>query len=179
MRNNRRMPDYPQAAAGARIRARRLLLDTLMQGNSYSSMEAFADLAGSSSRMVADAELGKPVGPKTRLRISRALFWTDDSIDRLYRGEEPIELPDSPTAQGGPTLASTSTGDEATDELSARARELQRRLDLIPEVYDNYGREAAREAIKSLSAELQEVLQELQRRLAEGQGEANSHGHAS
>lgn len=150
MRHNRRMPDHPQAEAGARIRARRVELD-------FPSMEAFADAAGSSPRMVADAERGVPVGPKTRLRLSRTLQWTDDSIDRLYRGEDPVER--------HPTAATVAGQDEAPPanlgEMTARMAQLRQKLDLIPGVWDAHGPEAARAAVANLSAQMAELQEQI------------------
>lgn len=158
------MPDYPQAAAGAKIRARRVLLD-------FSSMEAFAIAAGSSARMVADAELGVPVGPKTRLRLSRALGWTDDSIDRLYRGEEPVEL----------VTVHAKTADEPPMEnlgiLTARMAQLRQKLDLIPDVMETHGSQAARAAVANLSAQMAELQQQIA--AAEAATGENSPRHAS
>jgi transcriptional regulator with XRE-family HTH domain len=144
------MPDYPQAAAGKVIRARRVALK-------FSSMEALADKAGSSPRMVADAELGVPVGTKTRIRISRALEWTDDSIDRLYRGEDPIERE--------PELIQPTQADEPAPEnlgvLTARMAQIRRRLERIPEVWDEHGPEAARAAVANLSAQMATLQQQI------------------
>jgi transcriptional regulator with XRE-family HTH domain len=157
MRNNRRMPDYPQAAAGAKIRARRVLLG-------FSSMEAFADAAGSSARMVADAELGKPVGSKTRIRLSRTLQWTDDSIDRLYRGEDAVEL----------ATVRTKPVDEPPVEhlgvLTARMARLRQKLDLIPDVLETHGPDAARAAVANLSAQ----MKDLERQIADAEAATDS-----
>ncbi len=154
------MPDYPQAAAGARIRARRVLLG-------FPSMEAFARAAGSSARMVADAELGKPVGPKTRIRLSRAAQWTDDSIDRLYRGEEPVEREQ--------ITVRTKTADEPPAEnlgvLTARMAQLRQKLDLIPDVMETHGPEAARAAIANLSAQMKELERQIADAEASTEGE--------
>lgn len=149
------MPDYPQAAAGAVIRARRVVELKI------SSMEALADLAGSSPRMVADAELGVPVGPKTRLRLSRALGWTDDSIDRLYRGENPIERETA-------AIRSKPADEPSLEDLgvlTARVAQIRRRLERIPEVWDEHGPEAARAAVANLSAQ----MAALQRQIADAE----------
>jgi hypothetical protein len=166
MRHNQRMPDHPQAEAGARIRARRVQLD-------FPSMEAFADAAGSSPRMVADAERGVPVGPKTRLRLSRTLRWTDDSIDRLYRGEEPIE-------QETFSIRPKPADEPSTEDLgvlTARMAQLRKKLDLIPGVWDEHGPEAARAAVANLSAQ----MAELERQIAEEEADRGetSPRHAS
>lgn len=144
------MPDYPQADAGARIRARRIFLK-------FSSMGAIADASGVSPRMVADAELGKEVGPKTRLRLSRALQWTDDSIDRLYRDEEPVEL-DATTIR---PLPSNEPPTENLGVLTARMAQLREKLDLIPDVWDKYGPDAARAAIANLSAQMKALQEQI------------------
>jgi hypothetical protein len=142
------MPDYPQAEAGAQIRARRIAVG-------FSSMEAFADAAGSSSRMVADAELGVPVGTKTRVRLSRALGWTDDSIDRLYRGEPPVEK----------ARTQTKVADESPAEnlgvLTARMAQLRQKLELIPDVMETHGPETARAAVANLSAQMKELERQI------------------
>lgn len=142
------MPDYPQAAAGAAIRARRIALG-------YSSMEAFADAAGSSPRMVADAERGIPVGEKTRIRLSRAAQWTDDSIDRLYRGEEPVER-----ESARPTAVNEPPGEDL-GMLTARMAQIRRKLELIPDVWDEHGPEAARAAVANLSAQMAALQQQI------------------
>jgi transcriptional regulator with XRE-family HTH domain len=167
MRHNRHMPDYPQAEAGATIRQRRIALG-------FTSMEAFAEAAGSSSRMVADAERGIPVGEKTRIRLSRAAKWTDDSIDRLYRGEQPIEH--------DPVAARTKPADEPPIDgglgiLTARMAQLRKKLDLIPDVWDQHGPEAARAAIANLSGQMRELQQQIA--AAEFDPGQTSTGHAS
>lgn len=157
------MPDYPQADAGATIRQRRIALG-------FTSMEAFAEAAGSSSRMVADAERGIPVGEKTRIRLSRAAKWTDDSIDRLYRGEAPIER-DQVTVRTKPADEPPLDGEIGI--LTARMAQLRKKLDLIPDVWDEHGPEAARAAIANLSGQ----MSELQGQIA--QAEADSRETAS
>jgi len=144
------MPDHPQAHAGSIIRARRIALD-------FTSMEAFAAAASSSPRMVADAERGVPVGEKTRIRLSRAVGWTDDSIDRLYRGEDPIEV-ESPLVRPAP-LAEPPL--ESLGALTARMAQLREKLELIPDVWDKHGPEAARAAVANLSAEMQQLQQQI------------------
>jgi transcriptional regulator with XRE-family HTH domain len=160
------MPDYPQADAGARIRARRVELD-------FSSMEALADASGSSARMVADAELGKTVGPKTRLRLSRGLRWTDDSIDRLYRGEEPVER-ETVTVR---PLPADEPPMESLGALTARMAQLVQKLDLIPGVWDEHGPEAARAAVANLSAQMRDLQQQIAD--AEADSGVSSPRHAS
>lgn len=146
------MPDHPHEAAGAAIRARRIALG-------FSSMEAFADAAGSSPRMVADAERGIAVGTKTRIRLSRAARWTDDSIDRLYRGEDPVELA---TVRPKPVDEPPT---ETLGVLTARMAQLRQKLDLIPDVMETHGPAAARAAVANLSAQ----MEDLQRQIAEAE----------
>lgn len=159
------MPDYPQAAAGAVIRARREL--------TFSSRGALADTADSSTRMVAAAELGEQVGPKTRKRLSWALGWTDDSIDRLYRGEEPVER-ETITVR---PLPADEPPVESLGVLTARMAQIRRKLDLIPEVWDEHGPEAARAAVANLSAQMRDLQQQIAD--AEADSGESSPRHAS
>lgn len=160
------MPDYPHADAGATIRARRIALG-------FSSMEAFADAAGSSPRMVADAERGITVGTKTRIRLSRAAQWTDDSIDRLYRGEVPIERQDTAIRP----LPADEPPTENLGVLTARMVQLRQKLDLIPDVMEQHGSAAARAAVANLSSQMEDLQQQIAD--AEADRGENSPRHAS
>lgn len=160
------MPDHPQADAGSVIRARRIALG-------FTSMEAFADAAGSSPRMVADAERGVPVGEKTRIRLSRAAKWTDDSIDRLYRGEDPIERENTAVRP----LPADEPPTENLGVLTARMAQLRQKLELIPDVMENHGAAAARAAVANLSSQ----MEDLQQQIADAEADRGEHfpRHAS
>lgn len=160
------MPDYPQADAGAKIRARRIFLE-------FNSMGALAEASGVSPRMVADAELGKEVGPRTRLRLSRTLLWTDDSIDRLYRGEDPVQRETTTIRQLPADEPPTGT----LGVLTARMAQLRQKLDLIPDVMEQHGPEAARAAVANLSSQ----MEDLQRQIADAEADRGEHfpRHAS
>lgn len=147
MRHTVRMTS-PRAIAGKKFQAYR-------SKKGFSSQAALADAAGSSVRMVAEVEAGKPVGDKTTQRLDRAMGWKQGyGIEALHRGEEPVD--EEPVDAVASRLHA----------LYERSEQIKRKLDLVPEVYDNYGKDAARAAIAALSAEfaeLQEEIAQLQR----------------
>jgi hypothetical protein len=141
------------------IRTRRIALG-------YKSQEALATAAASSTRMVADAERGIPVGAKTKVRLERALLWEHGSIDEMYSGGKPTERH---VEQPAPLVK-----EPTEDNLTALAEQIRRRLDLIPDVYSDYGPDAARAAVQKLSEE----MAALQRRIADAATPKNPHNNS-
>lgn len=74
--------------------------------------------------------------PVTLAKVSRALGWETDAIDRILAGEEPVERRDSSVP--GTELAETN---RLLGTLEARVREIERRLDHLDRLVDRLLRE--------------------------------------
>lgn len=82
------------------------------------SPSAFAAAAGVTPQGLAPLRRGERKQYQVKLKVgaARALRWSEDSIDRLLRGEEPIELPN---------------GDPVERTLSDRLDLVDEKLELI------------------------------------------------
>lgn len=97
-------PDLQRVAEA--VRQRRLELDGLTQAEA-------AGRAGVSDTTWNQVETGKPVGPRSRVKIAHSLGWRPISFDAIARGGEPIPLDLPPT-----------DGPGSDDELVQAVREL-------------------------------------------------------
>jgi hypothetical protein len=75
----------------------------------------------------------------------------------LYRGEDPVERTPEPRT----TPPSEPAADGHLGMLTARMAQLRKKLELIPDVWDNHGPEAARAAIANLSGQMRELQQQI------------------
>lgn len=100
------------------------------------SLEQFVEQTGLSRPGLAPLLAGIRKGYQERLTmpVCRVLKWTPDSIDRLFRGESPIERDDEPTRIGADTqLLLDKLAELATviADLEAGARRVDRQVDAL------------------------------------------------
>lgn len=107
-------------AVGHAVRERRLAL-----GFRQRQAAALANVSDTTWGNVENARASS-FDEMTKAGVARALRWSVDSIDRILRGEEPIEMPDE--IPDGVTYRRQSTDTvELTERLAELAGELARR----------------------------------------------------
>ncbi|WP_409463588.1 hypothetical protein [Amycolatopsis sp. GA6-003] len=93
---------------------------------------------------------GTAVAKATLGRLETALGWMPGSTQAVLAGGQPI-VPQPLDAETQRALA----------KIQAEAAEIRRKLELVSDIYDDYGPEAARAAIAKLSAELADLNRQI------------------
>lgn len=108
--------------------------------------EDLARLMGVNLKTVQRIESGQQgVAKATLIKLGDALNWPSNGTTVALQGGDPMPdgIPAAVAAQLKPLLE--------------RSAEIQRKLNMVQDVYDDYGRDAARAALARLSAEFAEL----------------------
>lgn len=108
----------------------------------FTSQKALAEAGNMGVRMVAAAELGEHVGPKTLRRLETALKWAPGHLDEVLQGGEPDQAP--PVTREIPSVNRTDVRyyEAVTDTVDDRAV-IERMIELLPSIRRRHGATAA------------------------------------
>ncbi|MFD8496270.1 helix-turn-helix transcriptional regulator [Amycolatopsis sp. NPDC059657] len=122
----------------------RNLADQVISGRAREGLEQadLADRMGVSLKTVQRIEAGKPVSPTTLSKLGDALHWPTGGYRVAMAGRDPLSV-----SRLAPEVLA------ALQRIAARQTEVHRKISLVPDVYDQFGSEAARAALTKLSTE--------------------------